>query len=552
MALAIATNNAALNAAASASSVNREMETSMARLSSGKRINSASDDAAGVAISSRLSAEIRGTDQSIRNALDGQALIDTAEGAHKEIENILQRMREISVQAANDTNNDQDRQNLQAEMDALITEIDRIAGTTTWAGEKLMESETGSFFSFQVGAATGDKNQIEITIDGMGANILGFSTTVPSADPASSTPSLNPSLDPATTVAAELLQGPAVVAEATEVVLHNGLKKATMIIEQETPTTPPVPLTVNIDLTDAASINQSVADINATLLADGYTAAGIQAVVSATPGQNPGDSGKIEFIGTAIGTKSITFAEDKINTVANATVDADGFVTFKDNDTSAILSFTDTTTGAGKDIDLDAIDPTDIDAAYATINGSTSTHGLVAEIVAQDDGSGGTIGVLKLRNAVVHATDPGADLTTAPSNQLILSSVTSDRTPNQLPLSSDSDSASSEAAVGTAPRTSVATASEALTTIVAIDAAIQTVNIQRSNLGAVSNRLSHTVNNLTNISSNLSAAQGGIEDADFAHETTMLAKNQILQQASTAMLAQANASKQNVLSLLQG
>jgi flagellin len=98
----------------------------------------------------------------------------------------------------------------------------------------------------------------------------------------------------------------------------------------------------------------------------------------------------------------------------------------------------------------------------------------------------------------------------------------------------------------------VKTAPKALEAIVAIDVAIQTVNIQRSDLGAVSNRLSHTINNLTNISTNLSAAQGGIEDADFAHETTMLAKNQILQQASTAMLAQANASKQNVLSLLQG
>jgi len=98
----------------------------------------------------------------------------------------------------------------------------------------------------------------------------------------------------------------------------------------------------------------------------------------------------------------------------------------------------------------------------------------------------------------------------------------------------------------------VKTLPKALEAIVAVDEAIKTVNIQRSTLGAVSNRLSHTINNLTNISTNLSAAQGGIEDADFAHETTMLAKNQILQQASTAMLAQANASKQNVLSLLQG
>jgi len=278
MALAIATNNAALNAAASASSVNRDMETSMARLSSGKRINSASDDAAGVAISSRLSAEIRGTDQAIRNSLDGQALIDTAEGAHKEIENILQRMREVAVQSANDTNNAQDRTNLQAEMDAMSTEIDRIAGTTTWAGTNLMEAATSSF-SFQVGAATGAKNQIDVDI-----------------------------------------------------------------------------LTMN-----AAGLTVTTSDVDLT-------------------------------------------------------------------------------------------------------------------------------------------TDSGSRLTAIDN----------------------------------------------------VDAAIKSVNDQRSSLGAVSNRLNHTVNNLTNISSNLSAAKGGIEDADFALETTNLAKNQILQQASTAMLAQANASKQNVLSLLQG
>jgi flagellin len=278
MALAISTNNAALNAAASASSVNRDMETSMARLSSGKRINSASDDAAGVAISSRLSAEIRGTDQAIRNSLDGQALIDTAEGAHKEIENILQRMREVAVQSSNDTNNAQDRTNLQAEMNAMATEIDRIAGTTTWAGTNLMSAAT-STFSFQVGSATGAKNQIAVAIKTMGA--------------------------------------------------------------------------------------------------------------------------------------------------AGLTVEA-------------------------------------------------------GDLVLTD------------------------------------------------------------------------TAAKRLTSIVNVDAAIKAVNDQRSELGAISNRLNHTVNNLTNISTNLSAAKGGIEDADFALETTNLAKNQILQQASTAMLAQANASKQNVLSLLQG
>jgi flagellin len=541
MALAIATNNAALNAAASASSVNREMETSMARLSSGKRINSASDDAAGVAISSRLSAEIRGTDQSIRNALDGQALIDTAEGAHKEIENILQRMREISVQAANDTNNDQDRQNLQAEMDALITEIDRIAGTTTWAGEKLMEASGGSPFSFQVGAATGEKNQINITIGSMTAKALGFSTTASSSSSASSTPAA-----PAGTVAAKLLQGDAISA-AGELALHNGLKKATMTIAAKTAND--TAQDVSIDLTDAASVNQTVADINTAITSAGYTAAEIEARVSTTPG----NEGVIEFVGTST-TMGITFANDEINTVANASIDANGHVTFTDDTTSATLTFTDSATPPLQQ--TLTIDPADLDTFIADQAKATgmAVNGIKAEIVAVDDGNGGVTSVLKLSTAVVDSTGAG-DLTSAASNQYILSSVTSDRTGNQIEdttSSAPAASASPAAPTGDAPRTSVANDDDALVTIVAIDAAIQKVNIQRSSLGAVSNRLSHTVNNLTNISSNLSAAQGGIEDADFAHETTMLAKNQILQQASTAMLAQANASKQNVLSLLQG
>ena len=308
MALTIGTNVASLQASAAASSVNRDLETSMARLSTGKRINSAADDAAGVAIASRLTTEIRGTDQAIRNALDGQAMIDTVEGGHKEIEAILQRMREISVQASNDTNSADDRSNLQTEMDAMIKEIDRIASTTTWAGQNLMQASTT--ISLQVGSATGTKNQIAITIGSMTASTLA---------------------------------------------LGDGTKSTILLI------------------------------------ADAGT----------------------------------------------------GFDANKHDDS------------------LDA------------------------------DGAGGT----------------AFDQDTAIQN--------------------------------------------ALASITKIDAAIKKVNTQRSDLGAISNRLSHTVSNMTNISTNLSAARGGIEDADFAVETTNLAKNQILQQASTAMLAQANASKQNVLSLLQ-
>jgi len=427
MALAIATNNAALNAAASASSVNREMETSMARLSSGKRINSASDDAAGVAISSRLSAEIRGTDQAIRNSLDGQALIDTAEGAHKEIENILQRMREIAVQAANDTNNAQDRGNLQAEMDAMSTEIDRIAGTTTWAGANLMQDASGTDFSFQVGTATGSQNQISVSIDSMNTGGL----------------ELNGGASGLVEIKDIGVAAPGGTASATTMVLTDGTTNQTG----------------NITFTIGAS-TVSV-DVTAGMSTDDIGAA----VVSAN---NLKADGTTASIGTG-GTDSANGHFAAYNTTSNT------------------LTFSSVGTHSGVGAQASSASPTITAAVTNDLGARESVAANVNRISVEDSTTG----------------------------------------------AGDADD-------------------NALASIVLIDAAIKEVNVQRSELGAVSNRLNHTVNNLTNISSNLSAAKGGIEDADFALETTNLAKNQILQQASTAMLAQANASKQNVLSLLQG
>ena len=531
MALAIATNNAALNAAASASSVNRDMQTSMARLSSGKRINSAADDAAGVAISSRLSAEIRGTDQSIRNSLDGQALIDTAEGAHKEIENILQRMREVAVQAANDTNNHQDRHNLQAEIDALVTEINRIASTTTWAGEKLMEAELGTDFSFQVGAKTADENQISIKIMGMGSHALGLK-----ADPT----------DPAPAAPADYLVRQATVSGAGVVTENNG--NTSITLEGLGAGVAGAQADVTYTTTDPASVNAAAAAINA-----GTATTNIRATVGA---DGSGNSGKIILThngGSAAGlgahadlsTLQDLVAFDTANTVPFATMEVSGttgILTFNENATSFNLVLGKTTAtgaaGAASSITIDAT--ADLQTAVDAINGSsgagTTEHGYTASIVAAP-GGGSLAGTINL----VQGSAVGTITQTSLANLIDNGANGVGAIAKQQP-----------AAPGPAQDMDVKTASKALEAIVAVDEAIKTVNIQRSTLGAVSNRLSHTINNLTNISTNLSAAQGGIEDADFAHETTMLAKNQILQQASTAMLAQANASKQNVLSLLQG
>lgn len=158
MALSVATNIGALAASKAASSVNSSMESSMSRLSTGKRINSAADDSAGLAIASRLTSEARGLDMAARNAADAQAMINTIESSHSEIQNILQRMRELAVQGANDTNGTDDRTNIRTELTELHEEIDAIATQTKWAGQDLISS--ASTFKFQ----TGDEASEQLTV----------------------------------------------------------------------------------------------------------------------------------------------------------------------------------------------------------------------------------------------------------------------------------------------------------------------------------------------------------------------------------------------------
>ena len=175
MALSVATNIGALAASKAASSVNSSMETSMARLSSGKRINSAADDSAGLAIASRLTSEARGLDMAARNAADAQAMINTIESAHNEIHNILQRMRELAVQGANDTNGTDDRANIRRELTELHEEIDAIKNQTKWAGQTLISAAAGSTFKFQIGDEANE--QLTVTTTAIAASSLSVGST---------------------------------------------------------------------------------------------------------------------------------------------------------------------------------------------------------------------------------------------------------------------------------------------------------------------------------------------------------------------------------------
>ena len=509
MSISIGTNNAAIRAAEAVSISSRSMEISMERLSTGKRINSSTDDAAGVAISSRLSAEIRGANQAIRNSLDGQALINTAEGAHKEIENILQRMREVSVQAANDTNNSQDRANLQAEMDAMIVEVDRIASTTTWAGSNLMKDSTGTAFAFQVGSATGAENQININIEGMGSKSLGLAASSEA--------------ERATNTLAQTAYD-ALVSTETAAIADVATK---------------APLKITADENLAATIKQT-ADVAAvslqTVSGTVTTASTMEEMAAAVrDGLNAGLSGGSVGMDT-------TLAEAKLDVAAMGDADEKAAAeVILVNIESAITAFKATTTEADAKTKYEAVDA-QFDLLIAHGDGDSDSDIAVAAIKAIDT----AFGVIQTAAAAY------SDTTSAKQTLADTASANLVTAEDAAAVATAARKASVDPANLQGQDLSVTTGDNARSSISTIDAAIQTVNIQRSELGAVSNRLNHTVNNLTNISSNLSAAKGGIEDADFALETTNLAKNQILQQASTAMLAQANASKQNVLSLLQG
>ena len=183
--LSINTNVGALTAARSSYEVNKSMETSMARLSSGKRINSAADDAAGLAISNRLNAEIQGINQSIRNAADAQSMLGTAEGALEEVHTILLRMRELAVQSSSETVSAADRDLLQTEVAQLEGEIQRVANDTTWAGVTLMDGGFTTGATFQIGPRSGDNIQLSIgTIDATTAGGLNLGSHISTASAA--------------------------------------------------------------------------------------------------------------------------------------------------------------------------------------------------------------------------------------------------------------------------------------------------------------------------------------------------------------------------------
>jgi flagellin len=386
MAQIINTNIASLNAQRNLNKSQDSLNTSLQRLSSGLRINSARDDAAGLAISNRFTAQINGMDQAARNANDGISLAQTAEGALGEITNNLQRIRQLAVQSRNATNSASDRAALDTEAQQLKAEIDRVASTTTFNGVKLLD---GSFSnqSFQVGANVGETITVGNFVNAQSAN-LGSSSVAQVTGAAASTFGAIAAGD----------------------------------------------LTIN-----GISVGAIGADTNAANRASSIAAA--------------------------------------VNSYSSQT------------------------------------------GVYATVLSSAPT-----QVVLTNSGS-----VPATPNVVVGLAGTATTASTG--------------------LTAATTTAAASTGFAALSLTSVAGADTAMTQM---DAALSAVNTARANLGAIQNRFSSTVANLQTASENLSASRSRIQDADFAAETANLTRAEILQQAGTAMLAQANSLPQNVLTLLKG
>lgn len=471
MASYINTNIASLNAQRNLATSQSSLTTSLQRLSSGLRINSAKDDAAGMAIASRMTSQISGTNQAARNANDGISLAQTAEGDLSQITNNLQRMRDLSVQAANASNSASDRAALQNEVTQLSAEIDRVAQGSSFNGVKLLD---GSFNSatFQVGA-NNVAAQDQITISSISSartsalgGYQGFTLTNQSIGTASDT-------------------------AAAQSVTIGGVSTSLGTIANDAKAL-------------ASAINNSgVAGLGATANATAV-AAGTSAVTGIA------GSSTLTLNGLAITlTNSANATTNRTNTVTaiNAQSSATGVVA--------------TDTGSG--VSLAAADGRNITTVFAA---GTSTGATVADYGLAATGTTGA--TLNVSYKAPAGTTGNVVFAGAFSNTTAI------------------------AATGTAiSAVNISTASGAQTALTAIDNAIASINTSRASLGAYQNRFSSAVSSLQTTSENLSASRSRIQDTDFAAETANLTRGQILQQAGTAMLSQANALPNTVLSLLR-
>ena len=504
MSTMINTNVSSLIAQGSLKANDVKLSTSMQRLSTGLRINSAADDAAGLAISNRMTTDIRGFAAAVKNANDGISLLQTAEGSLASVTDSLQRIRELAVQAASDSYSASDRVSLNGEASQMVSEIDRVATNSKFNNVAILD---GTYVSktIQLGAYNSAADQLSVSLGSARSTALGVGT----------------GSSYSTSVQGALIATGAGTALAANVMTINGF---------------------NI----GGALSDGVSNVGNTTsgiaVANAINASSAQTKVSATVGKTT--VAGTEITGTAYNV-AIDNDDVRINGVnigaivaASGKVERGGQVAGAINAVSAQTGVTaafNTTTGG---VTLEAADGRNI---------NISILGKSTQIAAINLGITGALGagtthsnVVIARSAVKLSSTDGAGIAVGGGSTVVTSTG--------LTTAYTVATATPGTAVSSLDLSSVLGAQNAISTI---DQAIGQVNTLRATLGAYSNRLNSAVSNLQIGGQNLSAARSRVMDTDYAVETTSLARSQIIAQAATAMLAQANQSSQTVLALLK-
>jgi flagellin len=492
------TNIASLNAQRSLYGTNNAMQKSLEKLSSGYRINKAADDAAGLAISEKMRGQIKGLNQAVRNAQSVISLIQTAEGALNETHSILQRMRELAVQSANDTNTDDDRAKIQAEIDELAKELTRISNTTEFNTQNLLAG--GLTNRYHIGANAGQ--YIDLAINAMDAKSLQVTRDAQKAELSTNGAALTGafmaigSSAPTGTVEITAVNVDAVAAFATF-----SLGEGMTITATEANGADANGIKINIVANDSDDLIVSADEDTITIKL---------AKETATKNSKDAIQEEINNLGTVNGVD-----------VSQWTVEGD-----EEYDAAAV--------GEGVKGTLDGGVTAAIEVTALNEDNATETV-----TIARDATSVAFTGVF---NGLTLTKKAAA--TTATSFGTTTVAIT-----NELSKAASFTGGTFEKAVAVGG-INVSTQVAADAAITTIDAAIKKVSEERSKLGAYQNRLEHTINNLQAASENLTAAESRIRDVDMAAEMSSFTKNQILSQAGIAMLAQANMVPQAVLKLL--
>lgn len=490
MALSVNTNVASLNAQRNLSKSSDALGTSMQRLSSGMKINSAKDDAAGLQIANRLSSQINGLGVAQRNANDGISMSQTAEGAMTESSNILQRMRDLALQSANGSNDADARAALQKEVGALQQELTRIAETTKFGGTSLLDGSFGTK-QFQVGSNANETINVslrDVSADAIGANEIKGVGTAAGANQSTAVTTLGTVM-------------------SVNLATNNGTSADTAL---------------NINGTNVVVTAGSGADV----IADNINSKGIGVVATAKL------STTIEGIDSGAKATLTLTADDKYD-LSEYGGDMERLA--KDMQADGYDAVFEEVAGGDNKITLNATGVEGLDVAG--VSGTTEfTIG------------GKTVGTTAATGSL--AVSASSELNLSSANKIGISGTTA----NQLFGTGAAAIESTGGASGLTSVEDIdisgATSAGAQNAINTIDAALAQIDAQRADLGAVQNRFGFTIANLANVSENVSASKSRIQDTDYAAETAKLTKNQIMQQAGTTILAQSNQLPQAALSLL--